>query len=139
MAQGSGLSTQEMGTGQLGLCCLRETHQWGLGCRLVSLIPATRHFYVPTSLTPSNPEPIKQVCCSPASWTGRVCKCCLNAPPGKMTPRGLVRLVISSPSPCQETILSSSSILLKCCHLWFVTMDRWGLSHDLYCMANVMY
>lgn len=143
VAQGSGLSSEEMGTGKtwpllsVRIPSVGLLRPWDAVSPLWFLWPGT--FYVPASLTPSNAEPIKQVCHSPASWTGRVCKCCLNAPPGEMTPRGLVRVVISSPSPCQETVLSSSSLLLKLCHLWLVTMNHWSFSYNLYGMANALH
>lgn len=135
MTQGSGLSTEWMGDWQtwpLSVC--EDPINRALaskGCRLLPLIPFAAHFYVPTSLRPSNPGLIKQVCCSTACWTGCFCKCCLNVPPAKMTPQGLVRLVISSTSLCQEAMLRSSSVLQRFYHLWHVTMDRWVLSYDL--------
>lgn len=73
--QGCGLSSEEIGTSKLGLCCLRESHQWG------SAFPWTPpplfdspdqgllRAYLPCV---SSPEPIKQGCCCPTSLTGHV-------------------------------------------------------------------
>lgn len=40
----------------------------------------------------SHPEPIKPVCLAAAMSTGRVLKCCSNAPPGKLTPQRFTSL-----------------------------------------------
>lgn len=95
VTQGNGLSREQIGTSNLGLSCLWEFHQWGPGVpRMPSPLFDSSEQALLRACLPhtSHPEPIKPVCLAAAISTGRVFKCCSNAPPGKLTPQRFTSL-----------------------------------------------
>lgn len=102
MNRGSGLSREQIGTSNLGLSCLRDSHQRGSGVpRMPSpLFDSSARALLRACLPhTSPPEPVKPVCLSPAILTGRGFKSCSNTPPGKLTPRRFLSLFRAHAKP----------------------------------------